>query len=83
MQTEQVVSYYNTICSVKRLSTDSATANHRLQIALNGKGTAYFDPRPCVAKFLDQKERRYREPDVAMYQQREFIAKFFRTKPCL
>ena len=37
MQTEQVMSYYNTICSDKRLSTDSSTANYRLQIALNGK----------------------------------------------
>ena len=83
MQTERIVSYYNTICSDKRLSTDSSTANYRLQIALNGKRTAHIDSRPCVAKFLDQKERRYREPDVAMYQQREFIEKLFRTKPCL
>ena len=67
MQAERVVSCYNTICCDKRLPIDSATANHRLQIALNGKGTAHFYPRPCVAKFLDQKERRYREPDEAMY----------------
>ena len=37
----------------------------------------FFYPRPCVAKYLDQKERRYREPDVAMYHQREFIANSF------
>ena len=83
MQTERVVSYYNTFCSDKRFSTDSSTVNHRLQIALNGKGTAHFDPRPSVAKFLEKKERRYREPDITTYQQREFVAKFFRSKPCL
>ena len=59
MQTERVVSYYNTICSDKRLSTDSSTANYRLQIVLTGKGTLHFDPRYCISKFLDQKERRY------------------------
>ena len=83
MQTERVVSYYNTFCSDKRLSTDSSTVNHRLQIALNGKGTAHFDPRPSVAKFLEKKERRYREPDITTYQQHEFVAKFFQSKPCL
>ena len=40
-----------------------ATLNARMEIALNGKGTAHFDPRPSVAEFLQCKQRRNREPD--------------------
>ena len=35
----------------------------RMEIALNGKGTAFFDPRFAVMEFLTCKERRTRDPD--------------------
>ena len=41
-------------------------------IALNGVGTALFDPRPAVAKFLEVKERRRKLPDEEIYQNQKF-----------
>ncbi|KAL4135818.1 hypothetical protein QTP88_007405 [Uroleucon formosanum] len=48
-----------------------------MYIALNGIGTALFDPRPAVAKFLESKERRRKLPDPDLYKNQEFIQKFF------
>lgn len=59
------------------------TANHHLQIAVNGSGTAFFDPRPSVADFLKSRERRYREPDTEVYAEREFARNFFRKDSSL
>jgi len=39
------------------------TVEQQMRIALNGCGTASFDPMPSVARFLKEKERRYREPE--------------------
>lgn len=83
MQTERCVSIYNNIRSTTCLSMSAETANHRLQIAVNGKGTAFFDPRKSVADFLKLKERRYRESDVDVYSKREFVQKFFREDSSL
>ena len=58
------------------MSTD--TINARLTIALNGVGTAYYDPRPAVVRFLSMKPRRGGEPDPTVYAQRDFAKKFFR-----
>ncbi|KAI0233645.1 hypothetical protein LSAT2_016120 [Lamellibrachia satsuma] len=44
------------------------TRNARLMVALNGVGTAYFDPRPAVVKFLE-KARRCGAPDWDIYGQ--------------
>ncbi|KAI0211405.1 Coiled-coil domain-containing protein 73 [Lamellibrachia satsuma] len=44
------------------------TRNARLMVALNGVGTAYFDPRPAVVKFLE-KARRCGAPDWDIYRQ--------------
>ena len=44
-------------------------------VALNGVGTAYFDPRPAVVKFLE-KTRRCGAPDWDFYGQHEFVRKF-------
>jgi len=57
MQVERIVSHYNNIRSSHRLSMSLDTVTDHL-LALNGVGTAHFDPRPCVAKFLSDKERR-------------------------
>ena len=77
MQVERVISHYNNFRSFDRLSTNLDTVNHRLIICLNGCGTAYFDPRPCVAKFLST-ERRLGMPDPETYEKRFYVQKFFR-----
>lgn len=80
MTVEKVISHYNQINSIHRLSTSDETINCRMHITLNGIGTASYDPRPAVAEFLRKKERRYREPDLTLYQQRDFVQKFFRNE---
>jgi len=44
-----------------------------MYISLNSGGTAHFDPRPAVAKFLMKKERRVSAPDKELYQSRDFV----------
>ena len=78
MATERAVSHYNNIRSHHRLAMSNKTVNARLIIALNGVGTAHYDPRPAVCSFLEKKGRRIREPEPKTYQSREFVAKFFR-----
>ena len=60
MAVERTVSHYNIIRSDKRLSMSLQSTNDRLLIALNGPGTADFDPRPAVAAFFRKKESRHR-----------------------
>ncbi len=48
-----------------------------MHISLNGKGTAYFDPRPAVCQFLQKKNRQNSQPDQELYKRRDFIKKFF------
>ena len=83
MSTERAVSHYNQIKSDHRQGLLKETVNQRLIIALNGKGTAHFDPRPSVAAFLRRKERRYRVPMCAIYKNREFVRKIFRESSTL
>lgn len=78
MTVEKVISHYNQFKSIHRSSTSDTTLNSRMSIALNGIGTAYYDPRPAVAEFLKKKERRYKEPDLETYSHRDFVQKFFR-----
>ena len=80
MAVERTVSHYNIIRSDKRLSMSLQSTNDRLLIALNGPGTADFDPRPAVAAFFRKKERRHREPELQLYRSRPFVQKFFRDK---
>ncbi|XP_043229531.1 uncharacterized protein LOC122385370 [Amphibalanus amphitrite] len=78
MATERAVSHYNNIRSHHRLGMSNSTLNARLIIALNGVGTAHFDPRPAVTAFLEGKGRRMRAADPEVYEKREFVLKFFR-----
>ena len=77
MQTERIVSHHNLVVDNHRTSMGEDTRNARLMVALNGVGTAYFDPRPAVVKFLE-KTRRCGAPDWDIYGQREFVRKFTR-----
>lgn len=79
MATERVVSHYNNIKSVKRSSLQQDTINGAMYISLNGKGTAYYDPRPAVFMFLKNKDRRNAQPCSELYQQRDFVRKFFQS----
>ena len=75
MGTERVVSHHNKLKSIQRASLFKETGNDRLIIiiSVNGAGTASYDPRPAVVAFLQKKDRRYREPQTDVYQQRDFI----------
>ena len=79
MGTERAVSHFNSIRSHHRLNMSNSTVNARLLLAMNGVGTAEFDPRPAVAQFLNAKTRRERAPHLRVYTERAFVAKFFRN----
>lgn len=79
MGTERVVSHYNQIKSIHRENTSEETMTKRLMIAMNGIGTAHYDPRPVVIRFLQAKDRRFRSSDFEVYQNRDFVKKIFRT----
>lgn len=79
MQVERIISSYNLIDDNMRASLLSDTIDERLIIALNGDGTAGFDPRQAIGRFLGRKQRRYKEPTSCIFKEREFIRKFFRT----
>ncbi|ESO06008.1 hypothetical protein HELRODRAFT_160114 [Helobdella robusta] len=80
MITELVISWHTELKSDLRSSMSRNTVNDRLCIALNAIGTANFDPRPVVADFLSSKTRRSTLPDDELYQNREFVKKFFNTE---
>ena len=77
MQTEKIVSQNNLVVDNHRTSMGEDTRNARLMVALNGVGTAYFDPRLAGIKFVE-KTRRCGAPDLDIYGQREFVRKFTR-----
>ena len=79
MGVERAISHYNLIRSDRRLSMSIQSTNDRLMIALNGPGTAYFDPRASVSRFLMKKERRLGIPMCSTYTSRPFVQKFFRN----
>jgi hypothetical protein len=50
---ERAVSVHTTLKTAKQSSYSREAINSRMYIALNGEGTALFNPRPAVAKFLE------------------------------
>ena len=75
--TERAVSHYNNIKTPERASLKPETINSIMHVSLNGKGTSVFDPRPAVYEFLKRKNWRNRLPNEELYQNRDFIKKFF------
>lgn len=74
MTVEEVISHYNQLKSSHGASTSEETLNSILFVALNGVGRAHYDPRPAIAEFLmNKKERRYHEPELSIYSNREFV----------
>ena len=80
MATERGVFHYNNVKSAGRSSLLPETINTILHISLIWKGAAFFDPRPAVYEFLTSRERRNREPNKELYQQRDFVKHFFKEK---
>lgn len=80
MQTERIISHHNLVVDDHRTGMKSNTINARLQIALNGVGTAHYDPRMAIVHFLSSRNRREREPNVDSYSKRDFVQKFFRKE---
>lgn len=60
---ERAVSIHTNLKSNKQSGLSQEAWNSRMFIALNGIGTAFYDPRPAVARFLKSKERRGKLPD--------------------
>lgn len=79
MGIERVVYHSNQIKSIHRDSTSEETLTKRLTIAMNGAGTANYDPRPAVIRFLQAKDRRFQSSDFKICQNIDFIKKIFRT----
>ena len=77
MATERAISHYNNVKTPGRASLKPQTINSVMHVSLNGKGTAVFDPRPAVYEFLKREEWRNREPSNELFQNRDFIKKFF------
>ena len=80
MGTERVVSHHNQIKSIHRESTTEETITKRMSVSINGVGTAKYDPRPAVIRFLEAKDRRFRSSDFEIYQNRDFVKKYFRSE---
>ena len=78
MQIERMISVYNKIVTPNRQSMHIDTVKSRMLIALNGIGTAKYDPREAVGEFLKRKDRRQKEPHCDLYKKCEYVAKFFR-----
>jgi hypothetical protein len=77
MLTERAVSHQNIIMSVHKGGMTLTGVHQRTFISLNGIGTAFYEPRAAVSKFLLKCERRYREPVREVYEKRAFVCKFF------
>lgn len=75
--TERAVSIHTILKTSKQSRYARETLNLRMCIAVNGTGTAFYDPRPAVAKFLEDKDRRRRLPDEDVYKDKEDTKKFF------
>ena len=80
MATERAVFHYNNSKTVKRTSLKQETINGIMHVSLNGKGTAFYDPRKAVFEFLRIKERRNRQPCDELYKDRDFIKKFYQKE---
>lgn len=52
-------------------------------IALNGTGTAFYDPRPAIAKFVEAKNRRRKLPDEEAYRDKPGVKKVFLKNSCV
>ena len=48
-----------------------------MHVSINGKGTAFYDPRPAVSEFLKRKQRCNTEPTAEIDRERDFVKKFF------
>lgn len=78
MITERAVKHHTLLMSDARSSMERNTINNVLVIAMNGTGTANYDPRPAVCKFLIAKERRKKKADFTLYKDCDFVKSFFR-----
>jgi len=56
------------------------TVNDRLLISSNGVGTAHFDPRPCVVKFLSETDAKAIQ--IQTFMPHDFtLASFVNSRP--
>jgi len=79
MLTERAVKCHTQLKTVLRSSLSRKSVNSRMCNALNSSGTANFDQRPAVARFLMVKDKRNRNPEYGRYKMSEFVKNFFTT----
>lgn len=74
---ETAMSIYTTLKSSKQSGLSREALNSRIFIALNAIGTAFYDPRTVVARFLENKERKGTLPEKEARETHEFVNFFF------
>ena len=79
MTTERAVSHYNKVKTSGRASLKPDSINHCMHVSLNGKGTAFYDPKIAVSEFLKRKQRRNTEPTAEIYKERDFVKTFLKN----
>ena len=79
MATERAVSHYNKVKTSGRASLKTESINHYTYVSLNGKGTAFYDPRPAVSEILKRKQRRNTKPSAEIYKERDFVKTFLKN----
>ena len=83
MSTKRAVSHYNNIKTVRRTSLKQEKFNGIMHVSLNGKGTAFYDPRPAVFEFLRVKERRNRQRAMNFTKTRTLLKSFIKKRMAL
>ena len=79
MATERAVSHYNKVKTSGRASLQTESIYYCMHVSLNGKGTAFYDPRPAVSEILKRKQRRNTKPSAEIYKERDFVKTFLKN----
>lgn len=79
MTVEKVISHYNQIKFIHRLTTSDEIIYSTMFVILIGIDSAVYDPRPAVARFLRKKERRYAN-QIFLCARKNILFKIFSEK---
>lgn len=71
MTKKRVILHFNQIKTDHKSNILKEIINNRLFVPLNGVGILNYVLRPVVIKFLKKKEKRYREPAIYVYNDRD------------
>jgi hypothetical protein len=77
---ERLISAYSLLKSVRRCSLNRQTITDCLYISTNMPPITNYDPRPAVHIWINDKERRFREPTRS--ERQRFFKNIFRDDEC-